>query len=613
MSKPLALRWIFQVVATVIFAALTACSSVEFRPVEGSSWNFEMHTIIPRAVKKSFEQAPDCCSSLSKLPYEDLSEAGRKSISISVDSPAHWFDSGKSFFAAYRIVDLPRPALIEVTSKITDLSSPVEKMFIQLPHAVFQPTIVLLNESFEVVRRVNALVPRPQCVNVVGEPAFNLSVLVSESPKEVAYIVLLTSNESLSRQGQVVCGKMRDEMSPVGDLQIQTRVLPSDDSPLRMGVPMVWYPNVRRRKDIGFWQSIYPKDGLLAFGHTALHILESDGARYRQILSIPYANLVRISVDGESGRSGFLSVTSIQENNAPDHRGMLRHDGFVIASELTEKKSALIQLTDSLTAQLAPNTVQQSIAWRVLPKAPLMVVEGGSASRIGQAAGVGAGIVGFPCLICQIGCPPEALLSCTALWGVGALLGGTVGVVKEMFSDSSVEPADRTLIDALAAGGPQLSPIGLEKCLDPEIELSNLVPWQDSGLSAQSILVSGAMASGNLEDSAKGADYLSDVEVRQLALVNASDKKSAESGALWLLRINAQLDLTERISGRRMTRSVNWSSETYARPLRCHGCGLHQTRPRDPRSVMASVGSRQNHRGIAQHKIFSRWNKSGGR
>ena len=200
-------------------------------------------------------------------------------------------------------------------------------------------------------------------------------------------------------------------------------------------------------------------------GHTALHILESDGARYRQIHSIPYANLVRISVDRESGRSGFLSVTSIQEKNAPDHRGMLRHDGFVIASELGEKKSALIQLTDFLTAQLAPNTVQQSIAWRVLPKAPLMVVEGGSGSRIGQAAAMGAGIVGFPCLICQIGCTPEVLLSCTALWGVGALLGGTVGVVKEMFSDSSTQPADRTVIDALAAGGPVLAPIGLEKCL----------------------------------------------------------------------------------------------------------------------------------------------------
>lgn len=568
MSKPIALRWIFQVVASVIYAALTACSSVEFRPVEGSSWILEMHAIIPHSVKLSFEQAQDCCSSLSKLPYEDLSEAGRKSVSISVDSPAHWFDSGKSFFAAYRIVDLPRPALIEVTSKVTDLSSPVEKMFIQLPQAVFQPTIVLLNESFEVVRRIDALAPRPQCRNVVGEPAFNLSLLVPESPKEVAYIVLLTSNESLSRQGQVICGQMRDEMSPVGNLLIQTRVLPSNDLPLRMVVPTVWYPGVPRREDIGFWQSIYPKDSLLTFGRTALHILESDGARYRQPLSIPYANLVRISVDRESGRYGFLSVTSIQDKNAPDHRGMLRHDGFVITSEvitseLANKKSTLIQLTEYFTAQVAPNTVQQSIAWRVLPKAPLMVVEGGSGSRIGQAAAMGAGIVGFPCLICQIGCTPEVLLSCTALWGVGALLGGTVGVVKEMFSDSSKQPADRTVIDALATGGPVLAPIGLEKCLGPEIELSNLVPWQDSGLSAQSVLVSGAMASGNLEDSVKGADYLSEVEVRQLALVDASDKQNAESGARWLLRIDAQIHLTERMSGRRVTRAVSWSSGTY--------------------------------------------------
>ena len=555
-----------QIMVLAFIAFLSGCSSVEFRPVEGSSWKREAHAIVSRTAALSLEQATDCCGSLGELPYRDLSDGGLKSVSIDIDSPVHRFVSGKSFFAAYRVVDLPRPAYIELISfRSAEPGSVVQKLMPDARQAVFQPTILLLNEAFQVVRRLDASASRAECSQNWMEPAFSLPVLVSESPREVAYVVLLSSSESLSRHGQVVCGLLRDGMSPVGELQIRTRILPADDQPMRLALPVKWYPDARRHEDVGLWQFMVAEPRLLALGQRALHILEPDGARYRQVVSIPYESLVWVSVDDRKGRNlRSFSLAALPTGAVQGRAGALRYHAFEIEVQEADKTPGLLPLTDFLAAQIAPARVKQTVTWRVLPEAPVMIVEGGSVSRIGQAAMTGGMVTAFPCALCETGaCTPEILGSCAALFGVGAMLGGTAGVVREIFPDSTMASDGSSAMASLAADEPVFSPERLERCLSAEIERSNQSPWQDSGLSARSVLASGPYVASEQERALGGGDYRSEVAVRQLALVHATDTKNAASADRWLLRIDAQINLIEGVSGRGLARNVSWLSETH--------------------------------------------------
>jgi len=557
MSQTIALRWFVRFFAAGVIAALAGCASVELKPVEGSAWKREPHAVVPNAVGTAFAQAADCCRSLRELPYRNLSDGGVESVTIDLQSPAHVFDTGKSFFAAYRVVDLPRPAIIELSSfRSAEPGAIIQKAMPDLRQAVFEPSVLLLNDAFEVVRRVDAPDPRTDCALKWMEPAFEFSLLLAESPKDVAYIVLLSTGEALARHGRLVCGLIRDGMSPVGELQLRTRLLPQDDQPLRQALPVKWYPDARRREDVGLWQFMVAESRLLAVGTNALHVLEAVGSRYRELIAIPYDSLLWTSgYEWRGHQLGTFSLAALPTGMPPGQAGAPRYHVFDVT---VGEPESLRRLTDFLAARIAPDRLAQTIAWRVLAEPPSLGVEGGSASRIGQAAMAGGIVTAFPCALCETGaCPPEVLGSCAALFGVGALLGGSAGVVKEIFSSATMPADGSSAVPSLAAGEPVFSPARLTQCLGAEIERSNRSPWREAGLSAWSMLDSGTDLDG------RPGDYRAEVLLRRLILVHAPDAEQAVRADRWRLRIDAQIRLSEPASGRRQARDVSWQSQPY--------------------------------------------------
>ena len=155
-------RWLW--LACTWLMGLSACGSIEWRPVADSRWKQEPHALVAAPVTQALAQAPDCCQTLRDLPLQDLRLGGPWSVDIGTDAPAHRFESGKSFFAAFRLADLPRPARIEVASyRSAEPGSWWQTLMPDARQAVLRPTALLLDASFRVVRRIDAWLPRSDC------------------------------------------------------------------------------------------------------------------------------------------------------------------------------------------------------------------------------------------------------------------------------------------------------------------------------------------------------------------------------------------------------------------------------------------------------------------
>jgi hypothetical protein len=167
-------------------------------------------------------------------------------------------------------------------------------------------------------------------------------------------------------------------------------------------------------------------------------------------------------------------------------------------------------------------------------------------------------VTAFPCGLCQTGaCPPEMLLSCGALFSVGAILGGTAGVAKEVLSGPSSNADGRAAMRALAAGPAALSLESPDRCLRPGLERSTANPWSDGGLTVRSVFL--PEPTGTPDQT----DFVAEVALRQLVLTPAPVSKSAGSEPRWALRLEAQVQMTERDSGRRVQQRVEWLSDAH--------------------------------------------------
>ncbi len=553
----------------LIALVLGGCGPLETRPADDRAgpWPLEAHATVPLAARKQLAEASDCCPSGQALPHQELAQGGKRSLSIDVASPVHAFASGKSHFAAYRIAELPKPALIEVSSyRSAEPGSLLQALIADLRHSVLRPTLLLLDRNFAAIARVDALVPRPECVYNGFEPAYRVAVLV---PEDAAYLVITSSSESLLLEAEKVCGVRRHGLSAVGELSIETKTLPAGDLPLRMALPGEWHADVRRADDVGFWQAMRAEPRLLVLGANALHLMKAERERYEEIAAIAYDRLARVAPAGGGAAMRALALSALEPAPGPGREEKLRN--FVFAASLTapDGTPTLAHAANFLATRIAAGRARETVAWRVLPDVPATLVEGGAASRIAEKA-VAAGIVAaMPCGLCQTGfCPPEVLGSCAVLFSVGALLGSGVGVVSELVSRSDRPPDARARLQAVAGGAPALSPTGLSECLAAKIhegDRGHRAQWQDAGLSAQSIFAAQAAVvapQGSAETGSPAPyDYLAEVALRQLVLAQTPGSGSLEES--WRLHIKAELRFVETSSGKQRLRALEWSSEGF--------------------------------------------------
>lgn len=94
-----------------------------------------------------YRAAPVCCQFFSEFPFEELRPGDSKSFDLNEESPAFVFDTGKSYFKAFRLPPFSAPYQVSVRSYI--LGNDLRSAYIFIPQAL------LLNDRYEVVRNID--------------------------------------------------------------------------------------------------------------------------------------------------------------------------------------------------------------------------------------------------------------------------------------------------------------------------------------------------------------------------------------------------------------------------------------------------------------------------
>lgn len=549
---------------------LAACGSIEVKPAEGGARGFAVHAHIPADLTAALARAPACCTSLAQLPYQNLAREGRVSLDIGVDAPAFTFDSGKSFFAAYRITDLPRPARLELTSYRSAGPGSLAHVFPDAQQLVFEPTVLVLDEHFQVQQRITAGTPGKGCETQWAEPVFTLPLTLTAPRSQAAYLVVMTSKEALQREGQTVCALVRHGMSPIGQLKLRVETLQFDDPPLQVLVPGHWFADAQEVADIGLLRHMTSEPVLLALGGSGLQVLEGNKGRYAPRLTLPYTQIVRVAPGQWGPRQRYLFVSALGASGEGD--GAPRHFIFDAVDPLEPAGPNLEQAMALLAARIAPDRLRESVAWRVAAGAPVVEIGGpGASSRIGQAAASGGVLAAFPCGLCQMGgCTPEMLVSCAGLFTVGAVLGGLTGGLHESVAGPrGLSPATRealqSLIDAERKTG--MAPARLAQCLAAALGAAASGPWRDQGRSATNSVPDTADAAApewNSRLQARGATHAAEVTLTRIALLPQEPAPAGDPAAAPLhLRIEAQVRMTDLATGRSRTAAADWTSDAY--------------------------------------------------
>lgn len=96
--------------------------------------------LAPPAGFEALNAAQSCCRSFSDFQYKTLSVDHNNLAKIDGLSPAYTFNSGKSFFVAYRIPRITHPFQISIKSYYSGAS--------------FYPSALILDDKFSVIRLI---------------------------------------------------------------------------------------------------------------------------------------------------------------------------------------------------------------------------------------------------------------------------------------------------------------------------------------------------------------------------------------------------------------------------------------------------------------------------
>jgi hypothetical protein len=142
----------------------------------------------PRSLPAPFTGLAPCCSDASQFHYGALPAQGDIDVTIDRRSALFEFQSGPSFFAAFRLPAVDEPYVIDVESVLSGGPDPARAR-------VFYPLAALLNEDFLVARAAGLESLRPQTVLMerAAGPGYRLSIGVDPAQGREKYLVLFTA------------------------------------------------------------------------------------------------------------------------------------------------------------------------------------------------------------------------------------------------------------------------------------------------------------------------------------------------------------------------------------------------------------------------------------
>lgn len=421
-------------IASLLCLALlqAGCADVEVKRPPGGFWSPEVIRHVPAAAMDALARAKSCCASLAELPYRRLEREGSIALEIGPDSPAFDFDTGKSFFAAYRLPDWPHPLEIRLTSRA---DVPLLSLM-DANRPVFSPALLILDARF----RVKRIVHEPEGLRVKaysqsqGGPALEVAgeVYIGEASQEAAYLVILTTDELRARKVNS-SGQTIDGFSPIGNLELEARSVPFAALPVRYrGRAML----VDKERDGAFSGVLFWRSNTLLISGNGLHYLEQQDGRYIERLKVPSAHIVAATVLTSFVLGARLELDTAQRPGDP----------------LVRRTLALVPARDETSYQMdyVAGIAMQDVPLGWYPESVAIVaassppsvefrdppaVPSAQGSRIADKALSGGVVTAGICGVCQTGlCPPEMLLPCAGLFAIGAAVGGAVGIGGELLS-----------------------------------------------------------------------------------------------------------------------------------------------------------------------------------
>lgn len=142
------------------------------------------------------EATAPCCEDPSRFGYQPLPADGSVEFAIDRKSPLFEFQSGKSFFQAFRLPTAGRPYTLELRSFLENPDSPRTAR-------VFFPVIAILTDDFLVSRATDLDALRfdlPVLEQTIA-PAYRVQMPVDPANARERYLVVFTPAQLLAARG----------------------------------------------------------------------------------------------------------------------------------------------------------------------------------------------------------------------------------------------------------------------------------------------------------------------------------------------------------------------------------------------------------------------------
>jgi hypothetical protein len=475
----------------VLASTLSACSTLDME-WRGLTQRPAIHWRVPPELKVRLDQSPVCCTSLADLPYQTIDRQGRFDLSIDNDSPVFAFDTGKSRFAAYRLPAWPRPLSLDLASYRTTAPGSLARLMPDLGGLIFHPRVLILDKQHQISQVIDDFASVTDCRSNPKQPALRAQGEIDTPSDQSAYLVILTSEALLAQDGATICGGTLHGFSPIGKLALTLASLGFGDGKIAFKGPFIRFKNANGSKDVGTFSGMFRTPGNLLVTGDGVHFVERKDQAYIERFSTPFERIVSVKAESSvAGREPDLLVLGIG--------GEKRVDYVTFAADRTTSAAAAERL---IRPHISPEWFEERIGLAVADTPPTVKIlanvrKSGAGKRIGESAELGGLILALPCGVCAGGfCPPEALVPCSALYAVGAAVGGIIGLGDELLSSglktapqptSIPETAEVTTVPALQAsftsllGGDALRQQILEQ-LPPASDATPSSPaWRSQG------------------------------------------------------------------------------------------------------------------------------------
>ncbi len=514
----------------------------------------------PAALVSALASAP--VVPLSGLQYVPLLPLSETATRIDVQSPAVDLPGGRSFVAAFRIADLPRPFAVEVGSQRSAEPGTLLGWMPDLRQGVLAPVVHVLDAKFNVLRTLLPEGPRSACEHNGLADAYQIRFVVAEPEAQAAFLVVATTDALRAQRAISVCGLPRNGLSPTGDIRVAVAALPVSGS-LLMQADATLFDGVRHRAERSLLKSITQSAGVLLLGEHGLAFAQRSGlatarSPYVTRIELPYASIASAQVDMDGG-SAYAPTLTLRYIDPATHAPRWAN------LEITPL-SLLPEMANAIASRLGQDRLREDVAIslpQTVPGLDFEVAGRGPLGRVGEWAAAGGLTTAGVCGICgALPCPPEALVTCAGLFSAGAAVGGLVGSGVELVQWARgqrppIPDVKQRLFETTATEGAQRFDLAaLRACVDEALSPPGAATWRVQGRDAVARL-SDAPARA-------GADGLWEarVELSRIALVAAGGPGQEPQEVPVRLRIEGRLTLVDNGAPQRAS-PLQWESVAY--------------------------------------------------